>query len=233
MEILYLLFVLLPGLFLYSKLRDSELTASGDEPEYVVLIKGVYGSLLYIIAGLVFVRCSFPGIGMKDSIYRIMTNPLYLAFYFLSIPAYSWIAKKAIQKYKEEWSGKLSLFFSSRMKKKAYKDERDNLWVEIGCLLREHGVLYGEIYKDGNLLSSGQISFISRATAGHIGFFNKKMYDAAFNRYNDAKEKLKCLGHFVDTKNNFVIDVYNSNTLISFLEALEEERREQSECQEV
>lgn len=212
MELLYILYILLPGLLIYGKMRKEGVAEGREEPEYVVLIRGFYASIPMIIAGLFFARLVMPAMSIHDTVHSLFTNPIYLLIYFVSIPLYTWVVCLAVRHWNHRIQPVTSKKISKRLGKHYYSVNYDDIMTEISTLAQNHKRLIGRVTKDGKDICLGSVCFLSVSSKKQIGFSYQKEYRAYFEN-GEARSILNPIGSYLDMENDYVIDLYDGDRI--------------------
>jgi len=211
-ELFYVLFILLPGLLIYRKMRKEEGTDEGNASEHVVLIRGFYASIPMIIAGILFARWAMPGIPVRDSVYRLFTNPLYLLIYFAVIPVYAQAACSISMQWIHRIQPRISKKISAVRGKNYYRVEYNDIATEIIAQAHKHKRVIGRVTKDGKEICLGSVCFLSSSRRKQIGFEYQKEYRAYFED-GIANDILNPVGTYLDMESDYMIDLYNGDRL--------------------
>lgn len=213
MELFYFLFVVMPGLYLYSVLRREGFGGHENEPEYVVAIRGILGSMPFLFLIALYAGNTFPDRPLLVSLEEMALNPWYFGAYFLGILVYAHLYVAIFTL----WCQKAKPWLSRRTEKLTGKHSHDpgypNAWSDLReeYMMRKECVV-GRVKHEGEVLALGQINFLSssqKTDHKEISFVYQEDYEGYFPE--DGPPLLEHLCTYVDLQTGYVIELYDGN----------------------
>jgi hypothetical protein len=215
MDLFYMLFAIVPGLIIYSTLRNE--TDIGQKPEYVVLIYGIFASIPFFaiiskILILIYGECS------KQLLLDILNKPLYILCYFILVCLYSAIVLLLAILWKRQIKPKISEKISRASGKHSHQTCYNSAWSKIyNDYLDDYKILVGRLLKDGNLVTLGQIEIMTSDDSifKDISFLYREEYSAYFPE--NQTPLLKNLCNYVDLNTGYILELYDGESQINLL----------------
>lgn len=211
MYLILLLIASMSGLDIYRKLRAFD--CHNQEPEYVVLIRGMLYSLplFALIVGLTCFK--YPSRDLIESFRYMASNYKYLLLYFITVQIYSNLVFFIYSLYRKKVRSYFAKRFSKFFRIKTYTVGYSSAWEEI-CeeYMKKNDYLVGRLMKDGKTVALGQIDNITSNQGKlnkDISFINQQEYLDYFPE--DESPKLENICTYVDMQLGYVLELYKYN----------------------
>ena len=216
MELFYFLLAIMPGLYIYSQIRLRENNTRKNEPEYVMLIRGILYSLPLFALIVWYAGYRYQNLDLFPALEKMIFNYKYILAYFVITIVYSYASISSIKLFKDRICPYFSKKTSEKRKKKmyhcGYRGARDEICKKH---MSEHGHIVGRLLYDGKTVALGQISLISSSPdkeQGDIGFINRDEYEAYFP--DNSKPLLENICNYADLNSHYILEVYNGDKQI-------------------
>ena len=207
MEFIFLLVVLMPGLMIYSVVRNLE--SNENDPEYVILIRGLFFSLPFLFLVFLILKYLYGFISPR-LVYIIINKPIYIVVYFIMILVYSVIVGAVVSFYKTRIRPPVNKAVSKFFGRHSHDGGYASGWKKIAIkYLDEYEALVGRLKLNGNTIALGQIVYISNDSVAtkDICFEFENDYREYFLK--DDTSLLENICTYVDMKSGYVLELYN------------------------
>lgn len=218
MELFVVLLLIIPGLLIYSFVRHIE--GEKEDPEYVILIRGIFYSLPFLFIILIIIKSIFGFVSSK-LIYAILNRPSYILIYFLMILVYSFCANTAAKLYRTKVKPLVNTIVSKLFKAKAHESGYSSGWKKISHeYMYKYDFLVGRLYRNRELIAFGQIIYISdSSTIKDICF----RYQTDYMKYfpDDGNPILQHICTYIDMDSDYILDLYDGRDFVRKLPKLD------------
>ena len=207
MDLLYLLIAIIPGLIIYSVFRND--TSIGQNPEYVVLIYGIFWSIPFF-ALVSYIGRAIYGELSVSILLEIVNTPIYVLGYFVLICIYTVIVVALATLWIKVLRPCISKLASKVARKHAYETMYCSAWSKIYHeYIDKYKILVGRLLKDGEVIALGQVGIMTsdNQLVKDISFLYQSEYSSYFPENDEPLLENLCT--YVDLINGFVLELYD------------------------
>lgn len=204
MDIIILLVIIMPGLMIYSRIRNSEENCQNQIPEYVVLIKGIFYSMPLITIILLAINIYYGKVTI-EILESLIIKPKFIVAYFVTIWCYTPCALFSCKQYRLKIRPYLCRKMAKKTNKGSYDSGHYSAWEEVSInYMKSYKNLVGRLIKDGKVIACGQIGLIAEKD---VCFFHQDKYSLYFPEGECPKYENIC--NYVNLETLIVLELYD------------------------
>ena len=208
-----LLIAIIPGLYIYSRLRTQ---MDEKETDYIVLIQGIFFSMPLWAAIALFAFLRYPNQELFDSLKAMIYNYKYIILYFFVILIYSRLVILTLNFIDKKITPVLSKTKSRMTKKHAHRSAHNCAWNKIRDeYMMNYTCLVGRLLLNNEVIAFGQIGHISPSRK-EIGKDILFLYQQEYTDYFPIGELplLKHIGDYADLQKGYILELYDGNNQV-------------------